>query len=303
MIDVAGTPRSQGYQPADRISGMGRLFRNLAAILSLLVCLILISFWVRSYFYTDVLSRGYQIYFAMPQNVFYSSRGDLVWQRITKLRDSAGTPPRPVQPADWRWTSHSRAYADDQLQAMPGSTQCWLQDRGFRYSADTFTVSGSINPGVSRTVLGVPHWLVVGLAAFLPATWYRRASRDHRRYAVALARAGVFTFTSLCIAVNLFLYVNGGSQGSRDGSPMSVLTAILTSGLFAVLAGKAWTRLVHMMRWDSRDRHGLCPSCGYDLQGKPDRCPECGMTRAARDSAEASPAPAGLLQRTPRATL
>lgn len=28
-----------------------------------------------------------------------------------------------------------------------------------------------------------------------------------------------------------------------------------------------------------RHRHGLCPSCGYDMRASSERCPECGVTR------------------------
>jgi hypothetical protein len=34
----------------------------------------------------------------------------------------------------------------------------------------------------------------------------------------------------------------------------------------------------HRSKQRLRHRHGLCPSCGYDLRESKDKCPECGLT-------------------------
>jgi hypothetical protein len=56
-------------------------------------------------------------------------------------------------------------------------------------------------------------------------------------------------------------------------------------GLFAL---SYWALVRPMMMADRRRRRGLCPRCGYDLRGSPEKCPECGtvpMISAAHPSA------------------
>jgi hypothetical protein len=57
--------------------------------------------------------------------------------------------------------------------------------------------------------------------------------------------------------------------------PLVLTTAVLPAVWFARRAG---TEARAVGRW-RRFRGGLCASCGYDLRGSAERCPECGVAR------------------------
>jgi hypothetical protein len=64
----------------------------------------------------------------------------------------------------------------------------------------------------------------------------------------------------------------------QAGYPVARSTAIFVphwalAVLFGLLPA---VPLVRALRRRQRVRQGRCPSCGYDLRGSPNRCPECG---------------------------
>ena len=50
------------------------------------------------------------------------------------------------------------------------------------------------------------------------------------------------------------------------------VSAFLPLMAFTLYVSRTWQQRLRQQR----STHGQCPSCGYDLQATPDRCPECG---------------------------
>jgi hypothetical protein len=72
-------------------------------------------------------------------------------------------------------------------------------------------------------------------------------------------------------------YDGGASEGSFAAWAWPIEATVIPlwpAALAAAALPVAWLR--KHFRGRRRDRHGLCPSCGYDLRATPDRCPECG---------------------------
>jgi hypothetical protein len=52
--------------------------------------------------------------------------------------------------------------------------------------------------------------------------------------------------------------------------------ALLGFASMAIARTLAVWRTASFQEKENRRLAGLCPKCGYDLRGTPDRCPECG---------------------------
>lgn len=62
-------------------------------------------------------------------------------------------------------------------------------------------------------------------------------------------------------------------------SIIAVIAAVIIMVTSLILTAFIIVDCRHLLRAKSRERNGLCASCGYDLRGIPRRCPECGRVR------------------------
>jgi hypothetical protein len=76
-----------------------------------------------------------------------------------------------------------------------------------------------------------------------------------------------------------------GFGWDRSGAKMRFVMPLWFVALACAILPALWIRNVTRSR--HRHRHGLCPSCGYDLRATPGRCPECG--REIRDDFQPAP--------------
>lgn len=73
------------------------------------------------------------------------------------------------------------------------------------------------------------------------------------------------------------------------GSVIEVRIGFVCVPIWVPVVLAAMPAIIHRAQraiaWRRRCRDGLCPACGYDLRGTPDRCPECGRTASAGSTA------------------
>lgn len=166
--------------------GMKRLFRWASAIVlvaSLLLCVSVCALWVRSFVRHDRWRRGTE----EGEIDVESRRGRLMWSRFRWIGDDS---PPPV----WDWLSDDVYYFAPRDEESPWRMLEWSRQSEYRivcvlgvewkveYPDDEAPAS------YTPLMVAVPHWLIAGLFAALPARFALRGLR--RRRIAARGRKG-----------------------------------------------------------------------------------------------------------------
>jgi hypothetical protein len=156
---------------------------NLAAALSLFLCLASVVLWVRSHYRADCLHRRWistdpqgKLHAGIWTNrIFYSSRGVLSWSHNRSVfcdyvpRGKRGTgwwrgahPPRPWETSWAQQVGVSFGGFAFAREAVPIADVTWLEMVGVPESINDLTWGAS-----------VPLWFTTAISAFAPALWLR----------------------------------------------------------------------------------------------------------------------------------
>jgi hypothetical protein len=144
---------------------IGRRVFNVAALLSLVLCLATVSLWVRSYWVQDYAAR-----IGLRQYVTASCRGQLIFERLTALQIDGGDPVPIASPPRFLHQS-----APPELSIIK---------RGF-YAYKIFEEEyGDGYRRVETQAVGFPCWVAAMAFAISPLVVARLHYRESRRKAL-----------------------------------------------------------------------------------------------------------------------